>query len=203
MEKDVLEAIQDNEEQIEELKTQIELIKSIDFTNPVDEDTWHKICETPLRTSKLLAVLVKNIFPDAEDILVHCNYVYFNLLGFKVQIPTSWSRGINVDMSWYSKDNGEPTLNLSSAQKIMQHYFQELDNGASWWTLANIRLNYRKWFIPFAWWFRYRWKDPNRELFEKILSEKEQDLEIRKKHYHQKRDEMHKKLLNFKMNFFR
>lgn len=32
MEKDVLEAIQDNEEQIEELKTQIELIKSIDFT---------------------------------------------------------------------------------------------------------------------------------------------------------------------------
>ena len=46
------------------------------------EDTWHKICFTSLRTSDLMGRLLKNIFPDAEDIKVDCNYVMFTLYGF-------------------------------------------------------------------------------------------------------------------------
>ena len=198
MEKDVLEAISRIDEEIKDLQSQKELIEAFDFSKPVDEDTWHKICETPLRSSNLLAVLVKNIFPSAEEIQVHCNYVYFNLLGFKVQIPTSLCSGINVDTSWYSRDNGEPEMYLSDSQIAMKKYFEELDNGANWWTLANIRLNYRKWFIPFAWWFKHKWKDPHREDWEKLFSEKEQDLIKRIERYHQERKEIHEKTVKLK-----
>lgn len=110
MEKDIIEAIQENEEEINKLKSQNAFMQTIDFSKPVDEETWHKICETPLRTSQLLGILVKNTFPEAEDIIVHCNYVYFTLLGFKVQIPTSRSQGINVDADWYKRDRGTPQL---------------------------------------------------------------------------------------------
>ena len=61
MEKDVLEAISRIDEEIKDLQSQKELIEAFDFSKPVDEDTWHKICETPLRSSNLLTVLVKNI----------------------------------------------------------------------------------------------------------------------------------------------
>lgn len=86
---DVSEAIRDLNREIDEAQNKIAIVKSIDFTKPVTENQWHTICETPLRSSDLLAVLVKNTFPLAENILVHCNYVYFDMLGFKVQIPTS------------------------------------------------------------------------------------------------------------------
>lgn len=64
MEKDVIEAIQENEEEINKLKNQNKFMQTIDFSKPVDEETWHKICETPLRTSQLLGILVKNTFPE-------------------------------------------------------------------------------------------------------------------------------------------
>lgn len=199
MEKDVLEAISDIEEQIDDLKSQKELIESFDFSKPVDEDTWHRICETPLRSSNLLAVLVKNIFPEAEDILVHANYVYFNLLGFKIQIPTSYCRGINVDTGWYVRDQGEPKMYLTESQELMKQYFEALDNGANWRTLAKIRLRcYKDWFIPFAWWFKYKWKDPHRNDWEKLISEKKENLENQKVRYHQTREEMLKRTIKLK-----
>ena len=77
MEISVEEAIKDLQEDITEKQNQIELIKNIDWNKPVNEETWHKICDTPLRTSDLLGVLVKNIFPDTENINVGCNYVSF------------------------------------------------------------------------------------------------------------------------------
>ena len=80
---DIKEVIQEIDENISELILQKEILQNLDFSKPVDEEIWHKLCETPLRNSDLLGVLVKNIFPLAEDIKVHCNYVYFNLLGFK------------------------------------------------------------------------------------------------------------------------
>lgn len=115
MEKDVIEAVQENEEEINKLKSQNAFMQTIDFSKPVNEETWHKICETPLRTSQLLGILVKNTFPVAEDIIVHCNYVYFTLLGFKVQIPTYRNQGINVDADWYKRGRGTPQLHLSDS----------------------------------------------------------------------------------------
>ena len=86
---DVSDAIKELNREIDETQNKIAIVKSIDFSKPVTEKQWHTICETPLRSSDLLAVLVKNTFPLAENIVVHCNYVYFDMLGFKVQIPTS------------------------------------------------------------------------------------------------------------------
>ena len=202
MEKDVIDAIQENEEEINKLKSQNAFMQTIDFSKPVDEETWHKICETPLRTSQLLGILVKNTFPEAEDIVVHCNYVYFTLLGFKVQIPTYRSQGINVDADWYKRDRGTPQLHLSEAQKNMVKYYEALDNGESWRTLAKLRLHYtnsilkyKDWFLPFAWFFKYKWKKLDRNKFERQIKEMEDNLEKRIENYKQERKDMHDKAL--------
>ena len=196
MEKDVIDAIQENEEEINKLKSQNAFMQTIDFSKPVDEETWHEICETPLRTSQLLGILVKNTFPEAEDIVVHCNYVYFTLLGFKVQIPTYRSQGINVDADWYKRDRGTPQLHFSEAQKNMLKYYKALDNGESWRTLAKLRLPYYKdWFLPFAWFFKYKWKKLDRDGFERQIKEMENNLEKRIKNYKQERKDMHDKAL--------
>lgn len=196
MEKDVIDAIQENEEEINKLKSQNAFMQTIDFSKPVDEETWHKICETPLRTSQLLGILVKNTFPEAEDIVVHCNYVYFTLLGFKVQIPTSRSQGINIDTSWYKTDQGTPQLHLSKAQKNMLKYYEALDNGESWRTLAKLRLPYYKdWTLPFVWFLKYKWKKLDRDGFERQIEEMEDNLEKRIENYKQERKDMHDKAL--------
>lgn len=141
---DVSEVIRDLNREIDETQNKIAIVKSIDFTKPVTESQWHTICETPLRYSNLLAVLVKNTFPLAENILVHCNYVYFDMLGFKVQIPTSRCQGINVDTSWYRKDNGEPTKIYSDTIENMIKYFNAVDNKLGWYECAKHRLRYGK-----------------------------------------------------------
>lgn len=109
-EKDIVEAIESLKEQISEYKEQIEVVKNTDFNAPIDEDTWHKICFTSLRTSDLMGKLLKNIFPDAEDIQVGSNYVFFTLYGFKCFLPTSDYYQIEVDTSWYIKDRGLETF---------------------------------------------------------------------------------------------
>lgn len=108
--KDIAEAIESLAEEILECKEQIEVVKNIDFNAPVDEDTWHEICLTPLRTSDLMGKLLKNIFPNAEDIKVGSNYVVFTLYGFKCFLPTSDYYNIEVDTSWYIKDKGLETF---------------------------------------------------------------------------------------------
>lgn len=202
MEKDVIDAIQENEEEINKLKCQNAFMQTIDFSKPVNEETWHKICETPLRTSQLLGILVKNTFPEAEDIVVHCNYIYFTLLGFKVQIPTSRSQGINIDTSWYKTDQGTPQLHLSKAQKNMLKYYEALDNGENWIMLAKLRLHYansyKKWFLPFAWFFKYKWKKLDREEFERQIKEMEDNLEKQIENYKRERKDMHDKALLLK-----
>ena len=191
MQKDVNEAIQEIKEQIVVLQAQETLINSFDFSKPVDEDAWHQICETPLRSSNLLAQLVKNIFPLAENILVHCNYVYFDMMGFKVQIPTSRCKGINVDVSWYERDNGEPTIVYSEVIQNLIDYFDAVDNNKGWYECARNRLTYgkycKKWILFIVWWFKYRWKDPRRKLFEEAKKKEEEDFKERVEKYHSKR----------------
>lgn len=195
---DVSEAIKELNKQIDEAQDKIAIVKSIDFTKPVTESQWHRICETPLRSSDLLAVLVKNTFPLAENIVVHCNYVYFDMLGFKVQIPTSRLRGINVDTSWYEKDRGVPTLKYSKEIRNMIAYFDAVDNKKGWYECAKHRLTYgktcEKWFLFIVWWFKYKWKDPKREQFEEVKSKQEYEYKERVKRYYSKRKDLKNKI---------
>lgn len=195
--KEVSEAIEELNLEIASANEKISLIESIDISKPVTEEQWHNICETPLRYSNLLAVLVKNTFPLAENILVHCNYVYFDMLGFKVQIPTSRCQGINVDTSWYRKDNGEPTKIYSDTIEDMIKYFNAVDNKLGWYECAKHRLTYgktcKKWFLFIVWWFKYRWKDPKRKQFEEVKSQQEQAYKERVKNYRSHRKDIKNK----------
>ena len=197
MNKTVQEAMTEINENINELQGQLKLIESIDFTKPVSEEEWHAICETPLRSSDLLATLVKNIFPDAENILVHCNYVYFDLMGFKVQIPTSRARGINVDLSWYEKDGGEPTQIYHETTECKKRYLEALDRKADWHELAKIRCRFAdSWSKPrlFLWWhFKSKWMKIDRPEWEKFIKSEEESFQKRLTAYHEKRKKIKEK----------
>lgn len=194
----VEEAIKDLQEDINEKQGQIDLIKSIDWSNPVDEDIWHEICETPLRSSDLLGVLVKNIFPEADDINVHCNYVYFKLYGYRCALPTSRCRGAYVETCWYKKDSGEPKEIHFGNNYTMKKYFDEKDNDARWTVLFDYRLpnlrGYRKWIKFILWFGKYKWKDDNRSSWEEEFEKDKQRFEKRKENYQIERKEMHEKV---------
>ncbi len=194
---DVSEAVIELNNELEDIQRKIALVKSIDFTKPVTENQWHMICETPLRNSKLLAILVKNTFPLAENIIVHFNYVYFDMLGFNVQIPTSGCRGINVDTSWYEEDYGEPTEIYSEPIESMIKYFDAVDNKKGWYECAKHRVTYgktcKKWLLFITWWFKYRWKDPKRKLVEEVKSQQEESYKKLLEKYHSERKDIHNK----------
>lgn len=100
------EAIESLKAEIEEKKEQMELLEHIDFEKPCTEDEWHKLCETDLRTSDLMGILVKSIFPNCESIEVRRNYVSFQLYGFWCYLPTFAKRRIEVDTSWWRRRKG-------------------------------------------------------------------------------------------------
>lgn len=78
----------------------------------------------------------------------------------------------------------------------MLKYYKALDNGESWRTLAKLRLPYYKdWFLPFAWFFKYKWKKLDRDGFERQIKEMENNLEKRIENYKQERKDMHDKAL--------
>lgn len=197
MKNDIQEAIIDLQEDIREKQDQIELIRSINWDNGVDEETWHKLCETPLRTNGLLGRLLKNVFPDAENINVHCNYVYFKMYGFKCALPTSFCRGCYLDTSWYKKDNGKPITVYWSDKATMKKYFEAKDNKESWEILFNYRLprlkGYRKWCKFLLWFFKYKWKDDHREEWESKFKECEDSFRRNTEKYYATRKEMHDK----------
>lgn len=104
IQKELNEAEEILQDEVNEKMKLLTLVRSLNTSKPVNEKTWHRITQTPLRTSKaVMSALAKSIFPDAEDIIVSCNAVQFNLYGFTVQIPTSAETCIYIDTSWYEK----------------------------------------------------------------------------------------------------
>lgn len=104
IQKELNEAEEMLQDAVNEKMELLTLVRSLNTSKPVDEKTWHRITRTPLRTSKaVMSALTKSIFPDAENIIVGCNAVQFNLYGFTVQIPTSAETCIYIDTSWYEK----------------------------------------------------------------------------------------------------
>lgn len=194
---DVGEAIQDLQEDIAEKQKQVELIKSIDWDKPVNEKIWHEICDTPLRTSDLLGVLVKNIFPNAKNINVRCNYAYFDLYGFKCALPTSRCNGAYIETGWYKKDNGQPTLPETIAQYHMRRYFQAKDNKENWEVLFDERLSSykscKKWIKFIMWFGHYKWKKIDRTKWEEVFAENKNRLSQMIDEYNQERKEMYEK----------
>ena len=194
---EIKEALSAIDEEISVLQSRRALIESIDWTKPVDEDTWHEICETSLRGSPLLKTLVLNIFPDAEDIKIYANGVRFKLLGFDVEIPTSLARGIYVNISWYVHDSGEPVFEMHGYDKAMKEYFELKDKGAGWKELMRKRLypdwNFRPFFLFCMWYGYYKWHQPDRKAWEKLFEVKRNAHQESVARYYEERRAMEEK----------
>lgn len=195
IEKDINKALQELQEEIDEKQNQMSLIKNIDWSKPVDEETWHEICETPLRSSDLLSIIVKNIFTEAEKIKIGCNYVYFNLYGFDCGLPTSRCNGIYIKTDWYEKDNGEPCNPYFGNHANIKKYFCAKDSGENWEILFKYRLphmnSYKKWLRFFLWFGYYKWKNDHKKEWEEILKNDENSFKERVEKYREKRNMIH------------
>lgn len=182
MNQEIIEAIQDIDEEINILNSQKELLKHLDLSKPMNESEWHEICETGLRYSDILCNIVKNIFKDAENIVRGCNYVYFEIKGFKIEIPTSRTRGINVDTSWYHyKEKPNRIMNGEySLVYDMKQYFELKENGGSWYEKAkykihNRRYGYKKWVLAILWFGKYKWTNDNEEFWKERIEKVEKE----------------------------
>lgn len=94
---------------------QIEFIQSIEWDKPIDLSMWRKICATQLIYSLDITKLIQNTFPLATNIRIGTYYIYFEMMGFDIQIPTTGSGGINVDTSWY--DAGHSVFCITDRDK--------------------------------------------------------------------------------------
>lgn len=180
MTQQIADAISNLKERIDKIQDKIEILESLDTSQPITEDKWHEICETPLRHSKYLGEIVKCIFPKATNIKVCPNAVLFELYGFRVEIPTSRGRGINVDTSWFVPERDKTEYFCPPRLARMKLYFNAVDNKLGWYEEARTRLNLdcrtalQKIILFIAWWCKYKWKDDHREEFERLYAEWEE-----------------------------
>lgn len=74
--------------------------------------------------SKITGKLISNTFPDATDIQVGCNYVFFKLNNIKCRISTSATNEIDI-IGNYKKDFKEfNDLTVEECQDIIDTVFQ-------------------------------------------------------------------------------
>ena len=179
----VSEALHNLDKEQLDIEHRRNLIKSIDWTKPVTEDEWHALCETSARSSEiLLSTLVKNIFPDAIDIVHTPNYVSFSLLGYRIQIPTSRCRGINIATNWYKniwfEKNALHNSPIHSADIFdLKKYFDAKDQKLGWRAEAEARIHGESYYNDFQlfwlWFTRWKWKKIDRVWFETTWKEEE------------------------------
>ena len=119
--------------------TIIKPMYTIDFSKPINEEEWHEICKTPLRSSDILCVIIRNIFPQAKNIKRYSNCVVFDLLDFSISIPTSNCRGISISTKWYIPDKDIPKLELEHYDNILRlkKYFELVDTKSVWYKFVH------------------------------------------------------------------
>ncbi len=94
------------EEEKNKILTEQSIVSSIDFeTYKPTEKQWHQLMEiNDIRTNKILtSCLIKNIFPEATDISLGANYIYFKLYEIDCMISISRMNEVYVTGK-YKKD---------------------------------------------------------------------------------------------------
>lgn len=128
--KSIAKAINELQDNKKKLQKQIKLLKQINENTKPNEEMWHKLTQTPIRTSRLMHEFIKNIFPDAENIEdnlhVMNSYISFELYGFKCFLPLVNDYAIYVDMSWASSTDSWKTTTWEDyvAQNQTLQYIQ-------------------------------------------------------------------------------
>ena len=209
---EVEESIIKIQNNIDKLNKQIQLIKNIDYSKPINEEEWHEICKTPLRNSNILCVIISNIFPQAKNIKLDSNCIVFDLLDFSISIPTTNCRGISISTKWYIPDKDIPKLELENYDNILRlkKYFELVDTKSVWYKfvhwdeLAKCRISNaeydRKWFLFCKWFLYYKWKNDRRKDFEKRLEQIQLNYKKNVEEYIRKRNDAKERvkiLVNF------
>lgn len=101
-------AINDLHREIKKQITTIDILESVDFDKPCNEETWHKISKLSFEYNNFLLVhLCSKIFPEAEDVECCRWYVEFKLHGFQCYLPMNNNNCIMVNMSWYKENRND------------------------------------------------------------------------------------------------
>ena len=191
MNETIKEAIENLKNEIEERENFIKIVENMDLNEKLNEEKWHSLCQTWLRTSSLMGDFLLNIFPEAEDVKVGCNYVYFTLYGIKCASPTSLCRGIEINTSWYRKiEKDKPEFKISRKIEAWFEYGEALKSKKSWIEKAKIRSkcsdnhrNLTKFGLFCFWFFKWKWEKFDISIWEEYVRNEEFLHEERVKSY--------------------
>lgn len=108
------EILPDIDKKIEDLKQKKYLLENTDFVNlKPTEEQWHQFMDTDIRCCKTIVnAMVNNLYPDATNFNLGCNYAIFELQGVTVGISTS--RVNECVIFENKKDKGCTFFNLTS-----------------------------------------------------------------------------------------
>ena len=97
IEKEINNCVSEIEHKIESLNAQKEYLKNLDFSKKPSEEEWYSMMNTGIRYSpNIVEKLITNLYPDAKDINLGCNYVKFTLQGIKCGISISNCREASI-----------------------------------------------------------------------------------------------------------
>ena len=166
--------------EIKKKREQIDLVRSVDMAKPTNEKVWHELCETPIRNSELLKVLVLNTWPDAGDIVPGANAVRFLLYGFGVVIPTTRCMGVEIvpDPIFKYFQEKEPVFKPSPEIRQKMEYLEKRNTHTDWYTLFQLKApenilirSYRKWYCLYLWLTKYKKMEIDEEKWKEQLAQ--------------------------------
>lgn len=187
MSDEIVRIIKELEEEIDDRRKEILLLKNLDINNIHTVEEWNKLCNTKLRDTEILLDVLKNIFPEAYDFTIMSNEIRFFLYGILCSISlNSMIKGISIDLScFYIRE--KPQKRKYGLVPIYEAYYKKLESKANWYELATLRIgyltpkelktdvidwrrirfyqDYKKPFLFFLWYFKYKWKQPDKKFF--------------------------------------
>ena len=102
MSDEIVRIIKELEEEIDDRRKEILLLKNLDINNIHTVEEWNKLCNTKLRDTEILLDVLKNIFPEAYDFTIMSNEIRFFLYGILCSISlNSMIKGISTDLSCF------------------------------------------------------------------------------------------------------
>ena len=190
--------------EIKKKRQQIEFIRTVDMTKPTTEKVWHELCETPIRNSELLKVLVLNTWPDAEDIILSPNCVRFVLYGYGIIIPTTRSMGVEIvpDPSFKYFREYKPIFRPSHETKRRLKYIDMRNSDTDWYTLFQLKVpedvldaGYHKWYCLLLWLTKYKKMEIDEEEWNRKYDDEKKAYKKKMEKYYDHQEELYKKCI--------
>lgn len=191
--------VSDLNEEKRRIDEQIRLIENLTIES-VNEDSWHKLCETKLRYSDCIIEIAKATFPEGKNFIKsNLNEITFEMNGFNIHLPMSSVKGIIVDMKWYKPyllNDFKPTNRYGNMRK----YFELIEeNESNWYELAKCRctakLNKKQ---LFKWWFlKAKWHKVDETVWKKKFLEEDKYNEEAYLKHKEKQESLKQKIKEF------